>query len=756
MNKQRKPLPNLQKKSAIPVAKSQEKTPALPGFSQGVALPQWVYGVIFALAFAFYGNTLFNHYALDDTMVLTQNEFVKRGASTIPKILKYDTFIGRYGEAVINLPGGRYRPLSVITLALEYELFTDAETKQIIRDKLDQGKNDDDAALLVGTPLPYVNHFMNILLYAVSAWVLLLIMLRLFPLRSATGWRALFNIPVLTVIFFVAHPVHSEVVANIKGRDEIMTLLGALCALYFTLRWLDTKKPSDMVYAFLSFLLGLFSKENAITFLVVIPITIYLIRPCKAKFLICALLSALLVFPFFKGHAGLFFVSVIPLLVCFFLSGSDKRYVTAMLPLYAAAFIFLLARQSAINLDPLPEKELMNNPFMYMTGHQKWASIIYVMGRYLWLQIFPYPLTTDYYPYHIPIMNFSDVSVIFITLLYVALGAFTLWGIFRRNKYAYAVVWFVVPLSIVSNIFVQVGTFMNERFIYISSIGFCMVLADFLIYHLPKWLQQKTLYRGVVTLFVLVSLCLYGVDTVARNKAWMDDFTLSTTDVKASPKSAKANYDASRVYNIELQKATDDATRDSITRLINKYSRRAVEIHPNYENALLLLSWSNGALGQPPDSSVKYLLRLIRWNPFNPFAIDALAAAAANYPNVEKRLEIWEYVVKVAPQRFEAHYNLATVYANEQMRFHDALPHFEKAAELNPNHAPAIMGVGAMYANTGKFGKSVEMFERVAKLTPTDTLVFINLWRTYSAVGDGVKAQEALNKYWALKTPPAQ
>ncbi|MDR3181293.1 MAG: tetratricopeptide repeat protein [Prevotellaceae bacterium] len=751
MNKQRKPSPGLQKKqpAAVSAAKIQ----------QGVALPKWVYGLILALAFAFYSNTMLNHYALDDTMVITQNEFVKRGISNIPKILKYDTFVGRYGEAQsINLPGGRYRPLSVISLALEYELFTDAETKQIILDKLNQGKNDDDAVLLIETPLPYVNHFVNILLYAVSAWVLLLIMLRLFPLESATGWRALFNIPVLTVIFFVAHPVHSEVVANIKGRDEIMTLLGALCALYFTIRWLDTKKPKDMVCAFIAFLLGLFSKENAITFLVVIPITIYFIRPCSVKFMICGLLSALLVFPFFKGNAGLFFVSVIPLLICFFISGGpDKRHVAAMLPLYLAAFIFLLVRQSAINLDPLPERELMNNPFMYMSSPQKWASIIYVMGRYLWLQIFPYPLTTDYYPYHIPIMNFSDVSVIFFTLLYVALGAFTLWGIFKRNKYAYAVVWFVVPLSIVSNIFVQVGTFMNERFIYISSIGFCMVLADFLIYQLPKWLKQKTLYQGVIAGFMLVLLCLYGADTVARNKAWYDDFTLSTTDVKTSPKSAKANYDAARVYNIEVQRAADSTVRDSITRLINKYSRRAVEIHPNYENALLLLSWSNGALGQPPDSSVKYLLRLLRWSPFNAFAVDALALSTANYPS-EQKVKIWEYVAKVSPQRFESNLNLAAIYANELRRYEDALTYFEKALQINPNHVQALMGTGAMYANIGKFGKSIELLERVAKIAPNDTLVYRNLYQMYISVGDGAKAQEVLNKYWSIKTapPPAQ
>jgi tetratricopeptide (TPR) repeat protein len=315
------------------------------------------------------------------------------------------------------------------------------------------------------------------------------------------------------------------------------------------------------------------------------------------------------------------------------------------------------------------------------------------------------------------------------------------------------VVWFIVPLSIVSNIFVQVGTFMNERFIYISSIGFCMVLADFLILQLPKWLKRKAIYQGVVAVFLLVALSLYGVDTVARNKAWYDDFTLSTTDAKISPESAKANYDAARVYNIELQKATDSTARDSITRLINKYSRRAVEIHPNYENALLLLAWSNGALGQPPDSSVKYLLQLIRRNRHNPYAVDALALATANYPDMGKKIEIWEYVAKVAPDRLESNFNLAAIYSGVG-RFQDALTYFEKAVKINPDHAQALMGAGAMYANTGKFGKSVELFERVAKLSPSDTLVFLNLYRTYSAVGDGAKAQDALSKYWALKTPP--
>jgi hypothetical protein len=102
-------------KKQTPVRKNGKKTsvavnkPVAPPFVPS-PFPNWIYIVIVAFCFAIYGNTLWNEFALDDTMVLTQNEFVKSGVSGIPKIFKYDTFIGRYGEQIINLPGGRYDP----------------------------------------------------------------------------------------------------------------------------------------------------------------------------------------------------------------------------------------------------------------------------------------------------------------------------------------------------------------------------------------------------------------------------------------------------------------------------------------------------------------------------------------------------------------------------------------------------------------------------------------------------------------------
>jgi predicted membrane-bound mannosyltransferase len=82
----------------------------------------------------------------------------------------------------------------------------------------------------------------------------------------------LLSIPFLTATLYLFHPVHSEVVANIKGRDEIMTAIGALGAMYFALRYLPSRKVIWLLLSGISMFLGLMSKENALTFLAVIPL----------------------------------------------------------------------------------------------------------------------------------------------------------------------------------------------------------------------------------------------------------------------------------------------------------------------------------------------------------------------------------------------------------------------------------------------------------------------------------------------------
>ena len=67
------------------------------------------------------------------------------------------------------------------------------------------------------------------------------------------------------------HPLHSEVVANIKGRDEIFTLGFALSALYLMFKYNGALRFA-LISATLLFL-SLLSKENGITFLAIIPLS---------------------------------------------------------------------------------------------------------------------------------------------------------------------------------------------------------------------------------------------------------------------------------------------------------------------------------------------------------------------------------------------------------------------------------------------------------------------------------------------------
>ena len=90
--------------------------------------------VIAVFAFLLYSNTLGHKYALDDKAVYWKNEFVQKGISGIKDILAYDSMAGMFGKDSKELEGGRYRPLSLITFALEVEFFgretTDVAAKQ--------------------------------------------------------------------------------------------------------------------------------------------------------------------------------------------------------------------------------------------------------------------------------------------------------------------------------------------------------------------------------------------------------------------------------------------------------------------------------------------------------------------------------------------------------------------------------------------------------------------------------------------------
>ncbi|MBL7818792.1 MAG: hypothetical protein JNL70_27585 [Saprospiraceae bacterium] len=574
MSKNKKNTPSTQPKvktSASQPTKASTTTPSIravkSAFFKENAL---VLAILSVLAFALYISTVRFDYALDDTMVITGNKFTQRGFDGIGDIFRYESFRGYLGEQKNLLEGDRYRPLSIATFAAEVSLF---------------GKGNKAAG-----------HFINVLLYVLTAILLYRVLLFMFPPKNTEGVNdesklaQFFTIPTLATALFIAHPLHTEVVANIKGRDEILALLGELGAIYFTFKYLNEKSSKYLFASFSTFLVGIFSKESAITFLAVVPLTAHF---------------------FTKASMG------------------DKLKVT--LPVIAGTLFYLMMRINAIGylLDGKEVTDLMNNPFYGMSLGERLATVFYTLLLYLKLHIFPHPLTHDYYPFHIPKMTWSDWQSLLSLALHIGLVAVILRGWQKRTVWAYAAAFYLATLSIVSNIFVSVGTFMNERFVYHASLGFCIAVAYLLTAVLDKNNEKglKIVGLGIASLLLIG----FSVKTLMRVPDWYSGATLNASAIRYSPNSARANcFYAISIWEdkyLKLPANATDAQKKALLDEMKPYFDRSLEILPKYSAALKMTAGMAGEyhkIDNNLDNLLKEFDRINRAGVYEPFVIQYL------------------------------------------------------------------------------------------------------------------------------------
>ena len=481
--------------------------------------------LLLTLSFALYYIGLKYGYVLDDEMVYWKNDYVQKGFDGISQIFGSDSFMGYFKEQKFLLEGGRYRPLSLATFAMEVEIF--------------------------GPDKPAAGHFFNVLLYGLTGVLLYRILLGLFPVGEGGKWY--FSLAFIAAALFVLQPLHVECVANIKGRDEILALLGGLGALWATLKYFDTKGWWWLVLSGVSMLLGLFAKENTLTFLAVIPMTVW-----------------------------------------FFTKVSPKRILLSSLPLLAAVMIFMWARYEALGYMFNPAKiaggDIMNDPFFGMSGQEKLATTFLTLAWYVKLLFVPHPLTIDYYPYHVPKVSWSDWRAILGLLGYAAMGLWAVWNLRKRSVPAYAIMFYLLTLSIVSNLFVSVGTFMNERFLYMPSVAFCILAGWLFAIKLPEWLKEKphSAYPLGMILFATIA-GLYAYRVVTRIPDWQSGFTLNRAAVQVSEGSARSHcFYATGLYEEKYVKEKDQEEKKKIVTEMEYHIKRSLEINPNYGAALIM------------------------------------------------------------------------------------------------------------------------------------------------------------------------
>ena len=518
---------------SVPATPAVKKQPAKPSaaltatFAPGFWAQHWLPALILiGASFVLYFAALKFGYVLDDQMVVWQNAYVQKGIAGLGNIFGTDSFMGYFQkkENLYLLEGGRYRPLSLATFAMEVSMF--------------------------GKDHPGISHFINILLYGFTGVVLYRVLLGLFPAKEDSRWY--FSVAFIAALVFVLHPLHSEAVANIKGRDEILALWCSLWALYAFLKYFDTGNLFWSVASGVMLLLGLFSKENALTFLAVIPFTAW-------------------------------FFTKVPL----------RRIASASIPLALAALVFVLVRYQALGfmLDHgKAVKDLMNNPFAGMSAGEKFATIFLTLGWYIKLLFVPYPLTHDYYPYHVPKVGWGDWRPLLSLALYVGMGIWALISLPKRRIPAYVVLYFLLTISIVSNLFVSVGTFMNERFAFMPSVAFAILAGWFLAQALPGLLkepQQRPYLLGTGVLVMLAAV--FGGLTYTRVPVWKDALSLNSSAVRVSEGSARSHcFYVTALYENQYLKTKEPVEKARLVDTMEYHINRSLEINPDYGSALIM------------------------------------------------------------------------------------------------------------------------------------------------------------------------
>jgi hypothetical protein len=574
-----------------------------------------------AIAIAVYGNTLSHGYVLDDYVTVEHNELVAKGFSALSEIFSTPY---QYGFSLLA-KNQLYRPLSIALFATEREFFGES---------------------------PFAGHLINVLLFAACVVLLFRFLDRLFTERRAAAF--------LATLLFALHPIHTEVVANIKSCDELLCFLFAFLSLNLLLTYARNGKVYGLLCGILCLFLALLSKETAITL-----------------------------------------AAVIPLIFFFYSNEHRKRSVFVTMASLVTTAIYLAVRAAvfrAYDIESGQVSMLDNILVSAPSAASRIATAVLILGHYLRLLFVPYPLYYDYSYNAIPFAGPGDAGVIISGVLYAALLCI---GIFRLMKHrkdplAFGILFFLITISVFSNLFVTIGANMAERFLFFPSVGFC-VAVGFVADH---WQANKTRW-----LLLALVLLVFTWITISRNADWKDNLTLYRADSEKSSGSWRIYYNLGVVLTHDIiGKRPDAAQMQQVAEGIRNF-QRSVAIYPGYDVAQEHLGTAFLAIGKM-DSAIVHFREALRINPRNGEALKRLTGMYFYNKQFRQALEMYRYALTIDPNARVQGY-IGVCYLN-LAKYDSAIAVFNNVLAAEPRNMSVIKGLADAYAQLGKADSAVK------------------------------------------------
>lgn len=601
--------------------------------------------LIFGIAFIIYFNTLNHGYVLDDFSTITENRVTTQGPKAIGDIF---THYYRYGYYTAD--DGLYRPLPVAIFAIEW---------------------------WIAPNNPSFAHFVNILLYALSGWILFRTLIKLMKNYNIV-------LPFIIVLLFITHPIHTEVVANVKSLDEILGFLFSFSSIAVFCDYFEKKSLGKLVAGMLFFFLALLSKESAITMLAGIPLCFWFFRNDKKR-------------EIFVSTIGLFLVAVLFLII--------RAYVLSK------------------STDTETTDALLNPLLSASDSFHSFPNAMRFMGYYLRLLVFPKPLIYDYSFNQIPLVNSFDVLSIFSMLIYIGLFIYGIIGFFKKHLIAFGILFYLVTLIIFSNLFFFLGVSIAERFVYFASLGFCFSVVVLLVKWTKTHLEVRTytnfnsFFNGNKKIILICSfiVIVYSAGTISRNRDWKDNFTLFSHDVQFMTNNARAHSFLGNEI-IKTIAGTESDSAQFIEMNLRGISelKKSIAIYPKNIEALNCL----GSAYLQIDSLAKaeyYFKQALKYNPKD---FSYLANIYLNKGDYDNAIKLYTKIVEKNPKQLDALVFLGIAYGAKN-KYKEAIQYFKQAAIIQPDGSQIHYYLSSAYKYSGDLINAEKSFQKAYNLDPT-------------------------------------
>ena len=548
------------------------------------------YLLFFLLAFLLYGWTYNFDYSVDDKFIL----------STIYNT--ENTFAGFVSLFKTWFAGADYRPISFVTFWLE--------------------------RYIAGVPNPHISHIVNVFLFAC---ILCKVYDFIIVSRLYADSKTLVLLAILSCFIFAIHPNHVSVVANIKARDNLLSMLFGLFAAIQLIYYFDSKKIVR-VFLFIVFItLAFLSKLDAYIFIIAPLMVLFFFREIDRKKI---LINGAITF-------GLFMLAFLILGIFKTLPNKDE-YIFSMgfdeNPLIAN---YTFINKIAVTLTSL---------FYYL------KFLVIPTGYYFFFGYNQIPLTGLF-----TLVNLSSFLILLI------LGFFS-YKTYKTNRiYTFSFLFFLMSIAYALNFYTLVAGIVMDKYNFIASLGFCIALSAVFI-DVSASASFKIFKNPILILIAF----LFTFFTVYRTKDWKNSFTLIEKDMPHLTQSANANRMASGLYintalDEELMPNPNKNRLDSLINIGQTYAINGLKIYDKVPDLWELLGLS-------------YFYKKDFSNALNCFLkskeVDSSYLSSINYigytywqlNNIDSAVYYFKYVINKEPVFYYSANNLVNLYLQNNKR----------------------------------------------------------------------------------------